>query len=734
MENVECIVKEAAPRDVGRGVIRIDPVLAEKMQISAGQALQMIGRRRTAAIYWPGYANDRGTGVARLDGSTRRNAGVSIDDKIEIKKIEIKKGTRIEFAPIQNLRISGGENHLKNILLGRVLTKGDFIEIPVMNQRIVLVVSKISPQTDAIIMDDTTAVSVSQKPVKDVKQEVFERIRYEDIGGLTDEIQKVREMIELPMKHPELFKRLGISPPKGVLLHGPPGTGKTLLAKAVATETESHFISVSGPEFMSKFYGESEQRIRQIFEEAKENSPSIIFIDEIDSIAPKRSETMGEVERRVVAQLLSNLDGLTDRGDVVVIGATNRVDALDPALRRGGRFDREIEIGIPNKSGREEILLIHTRGMPLGDDVDLDHLSSITHGFVGADLEQLTKESAMGAIRKILPKINLEDDVIPVSVLNELKVTQDDFDHALLDIHPSALREVLVETPNISWNDVGGLIQEKREIQHSIELPLKHAKFFNHMGANQPKGILLFGPPGTGKTLLAKAVASETQANFISIKGPELLSKWVGESEKGIREIFRKARQAAPAIIFFDEIDSIAPIRGKSFDSGVTERMISQFLTELDGLEELKGVVVIAATNRPDMIDPALLRPGRFDKIINIGLPDEAARLEIFKIHSNKIPLADDVDLQKLSAKTENFSGADISALCNEAVMIAVEDYLPDLEQEIPEDKMSTCTVSVQNFEDAYRKLLSTRKAGRIISPSERTHAMQEEIDRVSFL
>jgi transitional endoplasmic reticulum ATPase len=498
MENIECIVKEAVPRDVGRGVIRIDPMLAEKMEISAGQALQIIGRRRTAAIHWPGYPNDRGTGVARLDGSTRRNAGVGIDDKIEIKKIEPKTGTRIEFAPVQNLRISGGENHLKHILLGRVLTKGDFIEIPVMNQRIVLVVSKISPQGDAIIMDDTTAVSISQKPVKDVKQETFERIRYEDIGGLTDEIQKVREMIELPMKHPELFKRLGISPPKGVLLHGPPGTGKTLLAKAVATETESHFISVSGPEFMSKFYGESEERIRQIFEEAKENSPSIIFIDEIDSIAPKRSETMGEVERRVVAQLLSNLDGLTDRGDVVVIGATNRVDALDPALRRGGRFDREIELGIPNKFGREEILLIHTRGMPLADDVNLDQLSSITHGFVGADLEQLTKESAMGAIRKILPKINLEDDIIPVSILNELKVTQDDFDDALLDIHPSALREVFVEIPNVSWNDVGGLIQEKREIRHSIELPLKHAKFFNYMGANQPKGILLFGPPGTG--------------------------------------------------------------------------------------------------------------------------------------------------------------------------------------------------------------------------------------------
>jgi transitional endoplasmic reticulum ATPase len=417
-----------------------------------------------------------------------------------------------------------------------------------------------------------------------------------------------------------------------------------------------------------------------------------------------------------------------------VIGATNRVDALDPALRRGGRFDREIEIGIPNKVGREEILLIHTRGMPLGDDVDLDHLSSITHGFVGADLEQLTKESAMGALRKILPKINLEEDVISADVLNELKVTQIDFDDALLDIHPSALREVFVEIPNVNWNDVGGLSQEKREIQYSIELPLKHSQFFNHMGAKQPKGILLFGPPGTGKTLLAKAVASETQANFISIKGPELLSKWVGESEKGIREVFRKARQAAPAIIFFDEIDSIAPVRGKSFDSGVTERMISQFLTELDGLEELKGVVVVAATNRPDMIDPALLRPGRFDKIISIGLPDEVSRFEIFKIHSANIPIASDVNLQKLSSKTENFSGADISALCNEAVMLAIEEYLPELSQEVSEEKMSTYKVTGKNFEDAHKKLLSTRKAGRISSPVDKARAMQEEIDKVSFL
>lgn len=731
MNSIECRVKEASARDVGRGIIRIDPQIAEKLDFSAGQTIQIIGKRRTAAIYWPAYPQDRNTGIARIDGSTRRNAGVGIDDNIEIKQIEAKNASRIEFAPFQNLRIQGGENHLKHLLLGRVLTKGDFIEIPVYNQRIILIVSKVSPSTEAVIMQSTTHVTISQTPVKDIKQETFQRVRYEDIGGLNDEIIKVREMIELPMRHPELFKRLGITPPRGVLLHGPPGTGKTLLAKAVATETDSHFVSVSGPEFMSKFYGESEQRIRQLFDEAKENAPSIIFIDEIDSIAPKRSEVTGEVERRVVAQLLSNMDGLSDRGDVVVIGATNRVNALDPAIRRGGRFDREIEIGIPNKHGREEIILIHTRGMPLAEDVDLDHLSGVTHGFVGADLEQLVKEAAMNSLRKIIPQLNLDEDSIPVEILNELKVSQEDFSEALLGIQPSALREVFVEVPNVSWEDIGGLNKEKAEIKNSIELPLKHPKFFSHMGAQQPKGILLFGPPGTGKTLLAKAVAHETQANFISVKGPELLSKWVGESEKGIREVFRKARQAAPAIIFFDEIDSIAPIRGKSFDSGVTERMISQFLTELDGLEELKGVVVVAATNRPDMIDPALVRPGRFDKIIRIGLPDETARLEILKIHTKDVPLESDVNLEEFSQNTENFSGADLASLCREATLIAIQEYLPDLSRE--DEDFGRYKVSKEHFNLAYNQLLATRKTGRI-TPGEKLEAMQEEVDRLSFV
>jgi transitional endoplasmic reticulum ATPase len=718
------------PKDVGRGIIRIDSQFATDLNISAGQALQIIGKRRTAAIYWPAHPQDRGTGIARIDGSTRRNAGVGIDDMIEIIPIEPKLAARVEFAPVQNIMIQGVERYLKHTLIDRVLTKGDYIEIPVYNQRIILVVSKISPSTDAVIMNNTTNVIMSQKPVKTVQQDVYAKIRYEDIGGLSDEIHKVREMIELPMRHPELFKRLGISPPRGVLLHGPPGTGKTLLAKAVATETDSHFISVSGPEFMSKFYGESEQRIREFFDEAKENAPSIIFIDEIDSIAPKRSEVTGEVERRVVAQLLSNMDGLSERGDVVVIGATNRLNALDPALRRGGRFDREIEIGIPNKHGREEILLIHTRGMPLNENVDLEHLAEITHGFVGADLEQLAKEAAMNSLRKIIPQLNLEEDIIPASVLSELQVSQDNFNEALLGIQPSALREVFVEVPDVGWEDIGGLLNEKSEIQHSIELPLKHPKFFSYMGARQPKGILLFGPPGTGKTLLAKAVAHEAQANFISIKGPELLSKWVGESEKGIREVFRKARQAAPSIIFFDEVDSIAPVRGKSFDSGVTERMISQLLTELDGLEELKGVVVIAATNRPDMIDPALLRPGRFDKIIRIGLPEEESRLEILRIHTKAIPLAEDVDLEELSRRTEKFSGAELASLSHEAVLIAIQEYLPKLEN--LDDQFDKYRVTKSHFDFALNKIMASRKGGRI-SPTDRLEGMQQEVDRLAF-
>ncbi|MHA2227310.1 MAG: CDC48 family AAA ATPase [Candidatus Hodarchaeales archaeon] len=729
-QKIECNVKEAVQRDVGRGIIRLDSLLADKLNLSAGDALQIIGKRRTAAIYWPGYAQDRNTGNARIDGRTRRNAGVGIDDTIEISPIEPKNATYVELAPIQHLRIQGGENHIKHILMGRVVTQGDFIEIPVAYQRIILVVSKVNPRADAVIMQEDTKISISATPVKDIQQETFEKIRYEDIGGLNDEIQKVREMIELPMRHPELFKRLGISPPRGVLLHGPPGTGKTLLAKAVATETESNFISVSGPEFMSKFYGESEQRIRKIFEEAKQNAPSIIFIDEIDSIAPKRSEVTGEVERRVVAQLLSNMDGLSGRGDVVVIGATNRVNALDPAIRRGGRFDREIEIGIPNKLGREEILLIHTRGMPLAEDVNLEHLAMVTHGFVGADLEQLTKEAAMNSLRGILPKLNLEEDIIPADTLSMLQVSQENFNNAHLGIQPSALREVFVEVPNVGWDDVGGLVAEKTEIKQSIELPLKIPKFFSHMGAKQPKGILLYGPPGTGKTLLAKAVAHETQANFISIKGPELLSKWVGESEKGIREIFRKARQAAPCVIFFDEIDSITPVRGKSFDSGVTERVISQILAELDGLEELKGVVVIAATNRPDMIDPALLRAGRFDKIIGIGLPDQLARLEIFKIHTKDVPLASDVDFNELSKKTEKFSGAEITSLCHEAILYAIQQYLPKLKQ-LDED-FGDYKVSKDHFEAAYNKVMVTRKSGRI-SSGDMLEAMQQEVDRLSF-
>jgi transitional endoplasmic reticulum ATPase len=533
------------------------------------------------------------------------------------------------------------------------------------------------------------------------------RITYEDIGGLRNEIQKVREMIELPLRHPELFERLGIEAPKGVLLHGPPGTGKTLLARAVASETNSHFIHIGGPEIMSKFYGESEERLRDIFKEAKENAPTIIFIDELDSIAPKREEITGEVEKRVVSQLLSLMDGLEPRGKVLVIGATNRVNAIDPALRRGGRFDREIEIGIPDTQGRSEVLQIHTRGMPLTDDVDLSKIANVTHGFVGSDLEALCKESAMRSIRRILPKIDLEEESIPAEILNKITVTNKDFQEALKDVEPSAMREVLVEIPHIKWTDVGNLSGAKEELREAIEWPLKYPELFSQMDTKPPKGILLHGPPGTGKTLLAQAVANESEANFISIKGPELLSKWVGESEKAVREVFRKARQAAPCIIFMDEFDSITPTRGGGYgDSHVTERVISQILTELDGLEELRDVILIAATNRPDIVDAALLRPGRFDRLLYIPTPDLEGRLEIFKIHTKNKRLEEDVDLKDFAKRTEGYSGADIAAVCNSAVMMSIKEHIQKFKDEKTiKDKMTEIKVTKRHFEQAMNKI-----------------------------
>ena len=669
-------VKEAKARDTGRGIARVDPEIAEKIGLTPGDAIIIDGKKRTACLVWPGYPEESGSGTIRMDSTTRRNAGVGIDDKVTIQKAIAGKADKVTLAPTEEIRLVGGEEYLSQILEGRVVTRGDLIELNVMGRKIDLVVTKLSATGDVGIIQRDTEVVLSDKPTK-AELEKIPRVAYEDIGGLKEEIKQVREMIELPLKHPELFDKMGIEPPKGVLMHGPPGTGKTLIAKAVANESNANFYSLSGPEIMSKYYGQSEENLRKIFEEAIENAPSIIFIDEIDSIAPKREETHGDVERRIVAQLLAIMDGLEERGKVIVIGATNRVNAIDPALRRPGRFDREIEIGIPDRKGRKEILEVHTRGMPLAEDVSLDKLAEMTHGYSGADLEALCKEAAMRALRKILPDIDLEAEKIPAEILNKLEATSKDFYEAFKSMTPSAMREVVIESPNVSWNDIGGLHEVKQELQEAVEWPMKYNEVFMHMDANPPKGILLYGPPGTGKTLLAKAVATESEANFISVKGPEFMSKWVGESEKAVRETFRKARQAAPCVIFFDEIDAIAPSRGGlTGDSHVTERMISQLLTELDGLEDLKDVTVIAATNRPDIIDTALLRPGRFDKLLYIKNPDKEARKEIFKIHLKKKPLADDVDIDELAKKTENYTGADIAAVCNQAVMEGIREYI----------------------------------------------------------
>ena len=715
----EVKVAEARQQDVGRGIARIDPDVAKELGIATGDIVEITsGRKRTAAKSWHGYPDDRSKGIIRIDGATRRNADTSIDEKVTIRKIEAKDARVVYFSPVESLRIQGGEAYLRRLLENRVLTAGDFIEIPIMGRKIVLVVTNHVPKTDAVLVRDTTQIDISEKVSAETK---VPKITYEDIGGLHDEIRKVREMIELPMKHPELFERLGIEAPKGVLLHGPPGTGKTLLAKAVANETDSNFISLGGPEIMSKFYGESEKKLREIFKEAEKNAPSIIFIDEIDSIAPKREEVTGEVERRVVAQLLALMDGLEARGQVVVIGATNRPNALDPALRRGGRFDREIEIGIPNKDSRMEIIGVHTRGMPLDNDVNLNQIANITHGFVGADLSSLTKEAAMNALRRILPDLDLEQESIPAEILEKIFITQEDFSKALSEVQPSALREVFVEVPDVKWSDIGGLKEVKDQLRETVEWPLKYGKIYKHMKANQPKGVLLYGPPGTGKTLIAKAVANESEANFISVKGPEFLSKWVGESERAVREVFRKARQAAPCIIFFDEIETITPTRGGMVDSHVTERVISQILTELDGLEELHGVMIIAATNRPDIIDAALLRPGRFDKIIEISMPKAIEdRMEIFKIHIRDRPLAN-VNLKELAEITDGFSGADIAAICDEAVISAIRDFVAKLsdaeasEIEHLEDQdvsahMKNAIVTLDHFKKAIEKIKSTKQ------------------------
>ena len=694
-------------RDAGRGIARLDTRNMERLGLSSGDLISIKGKRRTVAKAMPGYEEDREASVIRIDGSIRDNASVGIDEKVEISKIEGKEAAHVTLAPVEQLQLEGLEEYIVRVLEAFPVMEGDRIRFSVLGAVVEFVVVDFRPRAEAVVIGPATIVEISEKTAEVVRK--LPRITYEDIGGLGGQIERVREMIELPLRFPQLFEKLGVEPPKGILLHGPPGTGKTLIAKAVANETDANFITLNGPEIMSKYYGESEAKLREIFEEASKKAPSIIFIDEIDAIAPKREEVTGEVERRIVAQLLGLMDGLQARGQVVVIGATNRINALDPALRRPGRFDREIEIGVPDRNGRLEVLQVHTRGMPLDKNVNLEKLADVTHGFVGADLQALSKEAAMRALRKVLPQIDLESKTVPPKVIEGLQVTMDDFADALKDVEPSAMREVLVESPNVKWTDVGDLEDAKQELAEAVEWPLKYADVFEYAKTKPPKGILLYGPPGTGKTLLAKAVASESEANFVSIKGPELLSKWVGESEKGVRETFRRAKQAAPCIIFFDEIDSIAPQRGGQFgDTHVTERVISQLLTELDGLEELRNVVVLAATNRPDIIDPALLRPGRFDRVIEIKPPNREARKEIFKIHLREKPLAPSVNLDTLAEKTDGLVGAEIEAVCREASMLAIREYVKqgiDKKGGKPNFKIDT-----RHFDEALNKIKTIEK------------------------
>jgi transitional endoplasmic reticulum ATPase len=688
----------------------VDPKVAERLGITSGDALELSSLgKKTTVLSWPARSTDRGNGLIRIDGYTRNRLDVGINDQIEVKKVQSKEAKSITFAPTEPLRIVGAEEYLAEYLNGQLMTKGDTIPLSVMGQRIDLVVISTNP-SGPVIVSPSTKITVSEESAKAVqisKEGGAPSITYEDIGGLGNAVGRVREMIELPLRHPELFKRLGVEAPKGVLLHGPPGTGKTLLAKAVANETNANFYTIGGPEIMSKYYGESEEKLRNVFQQAEKNAPSIIFIDEIDSIAPKRAEVTGEVERRIVAQLLSLMDGMSTRGKVVVIGATNRINAVDEALRRPGRFDREIEIGVPDRNGRLEILQIHTRGMPLAKDVVLEKLADISHGYVGADLQALTREAGLGALRRVLPEVDLTSENIPAETLKKIIVTMQDFMDVVREMEPSAMREVFVEVPDVKWDDIGGLSSIKQELQEAVEWPLKYQGIFSYADATPPKGILLYGPPGTGKTLMAKAAANESEANFISIKGPELISKWVGESEKGVREVFRKARQAAPCIIFFDEIDAIAPRRGGDFgDSHVTERLISQLLTELDGLEILTNVIVIAATNRPDIIDAALLRPGRFDRLLYVPSPDRESRIKIIKIHTKKKPLAEDVDIQKLADLTDRYTGADISSLSSAAVMLALREHISKYKDPKAADtNVKELKIHMRHFEEAIKKI-----------------------------
>ncbi|ARD85644.1 CDC48 family AAA ATPase [Ferroplasma acidiphilum] len=727
-------IAEANATDPGMARVRLDEISRLDLDVEIGDVVAIEKVRSTVGRVFRSRPEDENKGIVRIDSVMRNNCGASIGDKVKVKKVEVEEAKKVVLAPIirkdQKLRFGEGiDDFVQKALIRRPLIEQDSISVPGLtlagHTGLLFKVIKTIPSKIPVEVSEETRVEIREDPASEVLEEVT-KVSYEDIGGLSDQLGKIREIIELPLKHPELFERLGITPPKGVLLNGPPGTGKTLIAKAVANESGANFFAINGPEIMSKYYGQSEQKLREIFQKADESEPSIIFIDEIDSIAPKREDVQGEVERRVVAQLLTLMDGLKDRGHVIVIGATNRLDAVDPALRRPGRFDREIVIGVPDKKGRMEILTIHTRGMPLGMDDEKEseffsRIADITYGFVGADLAALTRESAMNALRRYLPEIDL-DKPIPTEVLEKMIVTEDDFMEALKTIEPSSLREVTVEVPNIKWNDIGGLEALKSELREAVELPLLNPDVFSRLGIRAPKGFLLYGPPGTGKTLLAKAVANESNANFISVKGPEVLSKWVGDSEKAVREIFKKAKQVSPAIIFMDEIDSIAPRRGTSMDSGVTERIVNQLLTSMDGIEVLKGVVVIAATNRPDIIDPALLRAGRFDKIIYIPPPEEEGRLKILEVHTRKMPLAKDVDLKDIARKTDGYVGADLENLCREAGMMAYRNNpeATEVNQDAFIKAMKTIRPSIdKNVTKFYNDLAATM--GRDISEKKKT-------------
>jgi transitional endoplasmic reticulum ATPase len=711
-----------AREEAGRGIVRVDSGSMGKLSIKEGDVVEIEGGRKTGAIAVRAYPADVGLNIVRMDGIVRRNAGSGVGEVVKIRKADAKEAKRVSIAPAEKgMIIHIAPNLVKQNIYMRPVSKGDIIvPSPVVRRKnkgpsifedffgfdfddffytpfpgeTRFVVTSTEPQGIVKIGDVTDLEIIPELPESmKLEEKAIPAVTYEDVGGMKGVVQKVREMIELPLRHPELFERLGVEPPKGVLLYGSPGTGKTLLAKAVANESGANFISISGPEFFSKWYGETESNLRKIFDEAEKNAPSIIFIDEIDAVAPKREEVVGEVERRTVSQLLTLMDGLKKRGKVIVIAATNRQNALDPALRRAGRFDREIEIPVPDRAGRLEILKIHTRSMPLDKDVDLKWLSDITYGYVGADLWALAKEAAMSALRRVLPEIRWREETeLPKDLMEKLVVRKEDFENALRVVEPSAMREVLVEIPKVKWDDIGGLEEVKQALKEMVEWPLKNEDSFTRMGIRPPRGILLYGPPGTGKTLLAKAVANESGANFISVKGPELKNKWVGESEKLVRDLFRRAKQVAPTVIFFDEIDALVPKRGGHYGEHATETIVSQMLTEMSGLEELKGVVVVAATNRPDMIDPALLRPGRIDRQILVPAPDEKSRLEIFKIHTATMPLKS-IDLKDLAKKTEGFSGADIEALCREAAMNALRE------------NMKAKEVTRKNFDDALKKV-----------------------------